>query len=269
MVKLVDQDIRCEDRQSSKGNQLKWMCDNNWYKSDYTGYEGLAEYVVSKLLAFSTLQKNEFVEYESVIIEYNQNQMLGCVSQNFLPEGWQLITLERLFKVHYGESLHTSIYKINSQEERVKFMVEQTIRITGLKDFGIYLSKIFCIDALFLNEDRHTHNIAVLVDDLGNYHYCPFFDHGASLLADTTLDYPINRDVIDLIKTVKSKTICQSFDEQLDIIEKMYGIQIRFDFNENDILQILEKELNYDEEIKKRVFDLLLQQKRKYQYLFY
>lgn len=148
-------------------------------------------------------------------------------------------------------------------------MVEQTIRITGLKDFGIYLSKIFCIDALFLNEDRHTHNIAVLVDELGNYHYCPFFDHGASLLADTTLDYPMNRDIVDLIKEVKSKTICQSFDEQLDIIEKIYGIQIRFNFNENDIVDILEKELNYDKEIKKRVLELLLQQKRKYQYLFY
>lgn len=72
MVKLFEQDIKREDRQSSKGNQLKWMYDNKWYKSDYTGYEGLAEYVVSKLLIFSTLQKNEFVEYESVNIDYNQ-----------------------------------------------------------------------------------------------------------------------------------------------------------------------------------------------------
>lgn len=44
---------------------------------------------------------------------------------------------------------------------------------------------------------------------------------------------------------------------------------VNIDFNENDIVDILEKELNYDQEIKKRVFELLLQQKRKYQYLFY
>lgn len=33
-------------------------------------------------------------------------------------------------------------------------------RMTGLKNFGVYLHKLFTIDAVFLNEDRHTHNIA-------------------------------------------------------------------------------------------------------------
>ena len=26
---------------SSKGNQLKWLVRNNWYKADHMGYEGL------------------------------------------------------------------------------------------------------------------------------------------------------------------------------------------------------------------------------------
>ena len=51
MVELFEQDQYLEARQSSKGNQLKWRRDNNWYKADYSGYEGLAEYVVSELLA--------------------------------------------------------------------------------------------------------------------------------------------------------------------------------------------------------------------------
>lgn len=46
MVSLFEQDIRQENRQSSKGNQLKWYSGEKWYKADYTGYEGLAEYLV-------------------------------------------------------------------------------------------------------------------------------------------------------------------------------------------------------------------------------
>ena len=40
MVKLFEQNIKKNERQSSKGNQLKWQKDNIWYKADNTGYEG-------------------------------------------------------------------------------------------------------------------------------------------------------------------------------------------------------------------------------------
>lgn len=45
----------------------------------------------------------------------------------------------------------------------MKFLVEQVERVTGLRNFGIYMNQLFTIDALFLNEDRHTHNMAVVV----------------------------------------------------------------------------------------------------------
>ena len=41
---------------TSKGNQLKWKCDGYWYKADHMGYEGLAETIVSALLAKSTVK---------------------------------------------------------------------------------------------------------------------------------------------------------------------------------------------------------------------
>ena len=44
MIELFEQNIRTNDRQSSKGNQLKWENEGIWYKADYTGYEGLADY---------------------------------------------------------------------------------------------------------------------------------------------------------------------------------------------------------------------------------
>ena len=64
MIELFEQDRKEENRQSSKGNQLKFERDGIWYKTDYLGYEGLAEYVVSKLLGYSTLKPSEYVDYE-------------------------------------------------------------------------------------------------------------------------------------------------------------------------------------------------------------
>ena len=70
MVQLFEQDIKTNDRQSSKGNQLKWCRNNVWYKADYTGYEGLAEYVISHLLKLTNLNEGEYVLYEPEQIKY-------------------------------------------------------------------------------------------------------------------------------------------------------------------------------------------------------
>lgn len=96
MTELFEQDRKTADRQSSKGNQLKWYNENTWYKADYTGYEGMAEYMVSHLLILSDLEKNDVSIYDTEKIKYKKNTFHGCRSGNFLPQGWQLITLERL-----------------------------------------------------------------------------------------------------------------------------------------------------------------------------
>lgn len=268
MIKLGNEDLKDNSIKSSKGNQMKWFLNNVWYKVDYTGYEGLSEYIVSKLLKFSKLKETEFTEYECEEIEYQDNKFIGCKSNNFMSVGWQLITLERLFMNYYGQSLNKSIFSIESYENRAKFIVDQTIRITNLADFGIYFSILMTIDAFFLNEDRHTHNIAVLLDEKGNYHYCPIFDNGASLLSDIKLDYPLSRDVFSLIKKVKSKTFSNNFDEQLDVVEKLYGRNLSFSFTKRDVEDIVDNNVLYSKEIKDRVKDIIFEQMRKYQYLF-
>ena len=70
MIELFEQNIKQNDRQSSKGNQLKWKNDDIWYKADHTGYEGLSEYVISHLLTKSSLEKKEFVLYNPIQIKY-------------------------------------------------------------------------------------------------------------------------------------------------------------------------------------------------------
>lgn len=268
MVEMFEQNVITVARQSSKGNQLKWKNDNIWYKADYTGYEGLSEYVISVLLQNSDLVPEEYVSYQTEKICYKHSQYLGCASNNFLPEGWKLITLERLFQSVYGESLNKAIYSISDYENRVQFLVEQTVRITGLKEFGTYLSKLLTVDAYFLNEDRHTHNIAVLLDNEGEYHYCPIFDNGAALLSDTTMDYPLTGNVEEMIGEAQSKTICQDFDRQLDVVEQLYGQHLHFHFGRKDVEKVLAGENHYPEEIKQRVLNIIMYQRGKYQYLF-
>lgn len=275
MVKLFGQERKEEARRSSKGNQLKWNQGEFWYKADYTGYEGLAEYMVSHLLGHSSLGQEEYVLYDTEEIKYGSQCYTGCRSRDFLrgtlkkaSGKWQMITLERLFYSNYGESLYKSIFRIMEYEERLKFLVDQVKRITGLLDFGRYMCKMLTVDAVFLNEDRHTHNIAVLWDGGVEYDYCPIFDHGAALLADTTMDYPLGHDVIELMHRVEAKSFCRSFEEQLDIAEELYGESLHFSFGEKEIRELLEKDEVYQKEVKQRVFTILLQQRRKYEYLF-
>ena len=267
MVELFEQNIRSNERQSSKGNQLKWENNGIWYKADYTGYEGLAEYMISHLLKKSTLAEQEFVCYDLEEIKYGTMVYNGAKSKNFLSEDWQIITLERLFKNFFGESLYKILYRIPEYEERLHFLVQQVERMTGLRDFGVYMNKILTIDAFFLNEDRHTHNIAVLMNGKGDYAYCPIFDNGAGLLADTTMDYPLSGDVYTLMDRVQSKTICGEFDEQLDISKALYKTNLKFQFTQKDVTELLVDAEDYSDEIRKRVETIIFAQMRKYTYL--
>ena len=267
MVELFEQDIRENDRQSSKGNQLKWQNDGVWYKADYTGYEGLAEYVISHLLLKSTLCQDEFALYDLEQIRYKATVYNGVKSKDFVKGDWQIITLERLFKNFFDESLYKAVYRIADYEERLRFLVNQVERVTGLRDFGGYMNKLLTIDALFLNEDRHMHNIAVLMNGEGDFVYCPIFDQGAGLLSDTTMDYPPGGDVVEYLRETKAKTFCESFDDQLDISEKLYGSRLKFTFTKRDVKELLDAATIYPEEVRKRVEDVIYPQMEKYGYL--
>ena len=79
-----EQNIRTNDRQSSKGNQLKWENEGIWYKADYTGYEGLVEYMISHLLKKSSLAENAFVCYDLEKIKYGTVIYLAKVGRLLL-----------------------------------------------------------------------------------------------------------------------------------------------------------------------------------------
>lgn len=268
MIELFDRDVKDDGRLSSKGNQLKWYSGGRWYKTDYTGYEGFSEYVVSKLLELSSLNEEEFVAYRTEEIRYNGQRYTGCSSENFLRQDWQMITLERLFQQTHGKSLYKSVCLIEGVAERLRFLTGEIERITGLSEIGSYLAKLMTIDAVFLNEDRHMHNIALLLDPEGYYHPCPMFDHGAALLSDTSMDFPMKRDVYKLAEHASAKTISDSFDEQLDAGEELYGKNISFHFTYRQAEEIVEEDTVYTEEVHDRVLKLVAEGRRRYSYLF-
>ena len=268
MVELFEQNIRTNSRQSSKGNQLKWENEGIWYKADYTGYEGLAEYVISHLLKLTNLNEGEYVLYEPEQIKYKRQIYNGVRSRAFIDEDWQIITLERLFKNVYNESLTSVLWHMSDVKERLEFLVNAIKNITGLNNWGEYICRLFTIDAFFLNEDRHMHNIAVLMNGKGEYKYCPVFDNGAGLLSDTTMDYPIGQDIYQMISEVKSKSVSQDFDEQLDVAENLYGQNLQFLFTKKNVSDIVNNADMYPPEERKRVELIIYSQMNKYKYLF-
>ena len=268
MVELFEQNIRTNTRQSSKGNQLKWENEGIWYKADYTGYEGLAEYVISHLLKLTNLNEGEYVLYEPEQIKYKRQIYNGVRSRAFIDEDWQIITLERLFKNVYNESLTSVLWHMSDVKERLEFLVNAIKNITGLNNWGEYICRLFTIDAFFLNEDRHMHNIAVLMNGKGEYKYCPVFDNGAGLLSDTTMDYPMEQDIYQMISEVKSKSVSQNFDEQLDVAENLYGQNLQFLFTKKNVSDIVNNADMYPQEERKRVELIIYSQMNKYKYLF-
>lgn len=253
---------------TSKGNQLKWKLGDQWYKADHMGYEGLSEVLVSRLLHKAEL-KYSFVEYHPVEIAYKGQKLLGCRSENFLKETQKLIPLEKLYRQNTGKSLALSLVEFPEVPDRIRYTVEQVEQYTGLNEFGPYLTAILELDAFFLNEDRHTNNIAVLYDTEKNcYELSPIFDQGLSLLSDTSYDFSLEQSLEDCIKRVEAKPFHSSFEQQVDAAEKLYGIQIHFHFGVKEVQKELCK-LNeaYSEEIIVRVERLLRKQMRRYAYL--
>lgn len=61
---------------------------------------------------------------------------------------------------------------LSSDKKRIAYLAEETATLTGLELFPQYLTLLFEVDALFLNDDRHFNHIAV-PEKNGRFDYCP------------------------------------------------------------------------------------------------
>ncbi len=257
------------NRSSSKGNQSKWTDHGIWYKADSLGYEALAEVLVSRLL-----QKTNaipFVQYSYVCLERKGAFLHGCRSMDFMkPEDDKVVSVERLFQTFYGESASKAILRYTDARDRIAYMTECIESLTGLQDFGGYLRMILTIDALFLNEDRHFHNLAIIQKKDGSCGKCPIFDNGAALFSDIKGDYPLSMSLSQCFEKISAKPFSRSFDEQLDACEALYkNTPFQAAFTIKDVDAILKEFAGiYEAPILERVRETMRWQMRKYSYLF-
>ena len=106
-----------------------------------------------------------------------------------------IITLAHLFRQYTGTPLSETLSRMTSDKKRMAYLAEETASITGLSRFPQYLTLLFEIDGLVLNDDRHLNNIAVIARD-GGFDYCPIFDQGAGFLSNVMYN-PFNPQVPD------------------------------------------------------------------------
>lgn len=250
-IKLSENEIIESANHSSKGNQPKWFVNGVWYKADHMGYEGLAEVVISKLLAKTNIEN--FVSYEPVKIEFGYHNRNGCYSHNFLKKGYELIPLERLHRLYKKIGLSKKLQEFDNAKDRIKYTVDFVESVTNIKNFGKYLTAMLEIDAFFLNEDRHTNNIAIIRNpDTNEFSLCPYFDQGLSLLSD--LDgFWLDGNTDKHIMRVTAKPF-GTFKTQVFAAQELYGKQFKIDFSIADVDNILDElKEYYNAEIISRV----------------
>lgn len=250
----------------SKGNQLKILVDGKWYKGDYLGYEGAAEYLASEVLKQSNV--SNFVSYNLANFNYKQKSFIGCVSsaiQNTYPNT-EVVTLNNLFLSATDKTIEKQTAGKNILE-KIEYIVNTTERITGIIGFGRYLSALFEFDAFILNEDRHYDNITVLKKiGSSSYMLCPIFDNGAGFLSDIRSDYPLSYPIAKAIETVRAKPITKDFVKQVEAVEHLYGTHFRLNKHFIDNLSNAFNNIEnvYGNEIKTRMEKIIEIQERKW-----
>ena len=175
-VTLNEENMVIQDG-TSEGTQVKYKKDGFWYKLDNDGNEGLCEYLASELLRFTDLDKNEYIVYEQGLI----NGKPGCRSKDFFAnDSEEFITFYRLYYNQYGRNLADVLAKYDTMEERIEYTTQFILKTCDI-DITDYLRKIFTLDRIILNEDRHVNNLAIISTDSG-FRPAPIFDNGRSLL---------------------------------------------------------------------------------------
>lgn len=265
MINLEKHNSKKVNGYSSKGNVPKWKIGNNWYKLDVFGYEGLAEFIISHLMGKTNV--DNFVLYDLAKVQY-KGEKVSCVSRNFLDKNEELVTVEKLHLSETGIGLAKKISTIKEIEDKIVYLVDFAESTTKDKDFHIDFTKMLELDMLFLNEDRHTNNIAFIRNRVnGKYKFAPIFDNGLSLLSDIN-DYNMSVDVYNNIEKVKAKPFSTDFIEQVEKAERLYKQQLKIKFDKNDIENCLKlADKFYPKEIIDRVRIILYEQMRKYAYL--
>lgn len=232
----VQKEQRLARQSGSRGNQLKWVCGDTYVKLDCLGYEGLAEFLVTKLLECTDIK--DFVKYTKCKI-FEDGTFLGngCMSMDFL-QGYEEVT--------FGQILDSNLIGYSASYDEVRDVI---LDETGV-DVKKYVDQILCLDAITANDDRHFNNFALLRGNDGSYKTAPIFDNGAALLSDV-ISYPMSAPLLENLKKVQAKPFSIDFLRQLNFVtpitldpDKFFASVCAVTEEEKRALDVLEYRIN-------------------------
>lgn len=213
VVVHLNKDVRLEHSSTSKGNQIKWFLDESYYKADSFGYEGLAEWVVSKFS--EAIVDLSYTPYNCCLIEEDGCQYNGCYSKSFLKEDESFISFAHILELKY---LDYSKHIKSGFQSSFQFICDEIKMVTGM-DVSCYMAQNLYLDAIILNEDRHLNNLGVVKGN-GYYRLAPVFDNGLSLLSDLKSYSPLE-PLEKNMRAVKAKPFSSQFEKQVKELNKM------------------------------------------------
>ena len=124
------------------------------------------------------------------------------------------------------------------------YLAEATYDITRLDRFPQYLTLLFEIDALVLNDDRHLNNIAV-ISKRDTFDYCPIFDQGAGFLSNVMYS-PMDIVPKSLISSAQARPFNTTFNRQIKTMQNLYGKQLDIPkFTRSQLYEMLQPLLPY------------------------
>lgn len=158
--------MKCVMEEKYEGLQSKEVNHDGWIKYDRFGYEGLSEVLAYR---FSGLLSSRlsFCEYTPI----KTDKGTGCFSRSVISGDEELVSLYSFFPSE-PKNLNAS--------QLFDYYIPYIIEITGLQDFGEWLTELFLFDMLIENEDRNPGNI-LLITTGGKYRYAPVMDNANSL----------------------------------------------------------------------------------------
>ena len=271
IVKLYTRDVVAAT--SSKGNQEKWYDKetNAWYKLDRIGFEALSEAVASEILRkYSNIETElgyQIVPYHIDSVDVHKAKRNASISPNFLKEGQSIQTAYHILKRVLGPDYQKVLADEKTIPNRLKKIVDTIETISGLQNFGQYLTLLFEVDALIANEDRHLNNIAI-IEENGTYQYCPLFDNGEGFMLDN-VKYPFDVETKGLMKHLRAKPFQCRFGTLLSAARELYGTQLKITCTADEISEVIEAYLEWYQPmfrpfLKDRILDVMILQMKKY-----
>ena len=232
--------------QTSKGVLLKWNSEDKYYKSGALHYgifskthpvvECICSKIRKKLGLIGVDYKLESIKSKGCE-DFEAQEILCCVSDNFLKPDETLITFAKHYK-NYNQKL-----------TYIKLLED-------FKEFEEEINQTLMFDFIVNNIDRHFNNFGYIIN--GKRKYCPIFDNGLSLYSDLNLEEIkiINKNPYANKRYDKSKPFENKHNSQIKLIKKLPYINLN-NTNEEFIQIIHEYEDYLGKERSKAMIKLL------------